>query len=250
MKKYRINDYDICSYQELNSTNKEAYNILEKIESDKTVIITNKQEQGKGLGSNKWESEEYKNLTFSVVFRHQNFLASEQFNISMVIALACYDFIASKTNKIVSVKWPNDLYVGDMKIGGILIENIVYGNKIRYSICGVGLNINQSAFVSDAPNPISLNILENREYDLQECLQILLNCIDERLSGIKDYDMLKKSFISVMYRSNGVFYWKDATSEFKASISGIDEYGRLVLLDADGNKRIYSFKEVEYLYGK
>ncbi len=172
--------------------------------------------------------------------------AASQFAVSMVTALGCYDFVARRTNGC-SIKWPNDIYVGDKKIAGILIEHTLSGSRIAESVCGIGININQRLFLSDALNPVSLVQLTGKETDLQAALAELLECIAARYTGIGTYWELEEEFEAVMYRRTGSYRWRDAIRTFDAEITGLDEFGRLCLRESDGKTGVYGFKEITYL---
>ena len=171
----------------------------------------------------------------------------EQFAVSMVIALGACDFISRYTEGC-TVKWPNDIYVGDKKISGILIEHVIMGPYVGGSLCGIGVNINQSGFLSDAPNPVSLFQLIGKEIPVERALEELLECIGKRYGQVYDYAALERDFLQVMYRRSGVFDWEDENGRFKASVTGINEYGQLVLKDTGGMERVYGFKEITYLF--
>lgn len=186
-----------------------------------------------------------KNISVSIVFCPRACEASRQFAVSMVIALGCRDFIRKFTEDC-TVKWPNDIYVGEYKIAGILIEHCISGNRIASSVCGIGLNVNQKQFCSDAPNPVSLLQLTGKELNIQQALEMLLACIDKWYGRIEDYACLEKEYRESMYRREGVYKWEDERGRFRASIAGVDEYGRLVLKDITGKDRVYGFKEVKF----
>lgn len=245
MKKYVISGFEVWEYEELSSTNTQAEQLIPEELKDKRVILTYRQNSGRGQALNRWESEPGKNISMTVVLRPEAYEASRQFAVSMVCALGVCDFIGHYV-KGTSVKWPNDVYVGDRKICGILIEHAIAGRFIGRSLCGIGVNINQAIFCSDAPNPVSLFQLTGMQMDLEKALAELLVCIDQRYRQVKDYDVLEKDFLSNLYRRQGVYKWEDAAGEFEASIEQVDEYGRLVLRDIKGEKRVYGFKEVVY----
>ena len=119
------------------------------------VLVADYQTAGRGQGTNSWESERGQNLTCSLGFSPDGVKASRQYILSMAIAVALTETLAGLPHPV-SIKWPNDIYVGDKKICGILIENMLKGEHIRHCIIGIGLNINQKRFVSDAPNPTSM----------------------------------------------------------------------------------------------
>ena len=245
MKRYCVSGFEILEFDEVASTNTVAETMPSGELRDKTVVLTWRQTQGRGQATNKWESEPFKNIAMTVIFRPENLQAGKQFAISMVIALGCLDFV-SRYVQGVTVKWPNDIYVGDKKIAGILIEHRVAGACIQSSLCGIGLNVNQSVFLSDAPNPVSLVQLTGKELDLGEALGELLACIRRRYEQLGNYAALEADFRKNMYRGTGVFDWEDESGAFRASVAGIDEYGQLILEDTEGCRRLYAFKEVRY----
>ena len=122
-----------------------------------TVVSTYNQTAGRGQRGNSWESEPHKNLTFSVLLKPQHIIAREQFYISEIVSVAIVNTLRKYIiDQPIAIKWPNDIYVNDDKICGILIENTLSGYSISQSIAGIGININQQTFLSNAPNPISL----------------------------------------------------------------------------------------------
>lgn len=209
-----------------------------------TVVITRSQTAGRGQRGNSWEAEPGKNLTFSLLLKLPQFKAIEQFSISEAVALGVADALrALLPAHEVTVKWANDIYVADRKICGILIEHSLQGPFIQYSIAGIGINVNQHLFHSDAPNPVSLWQLTGKEYDLDTLLADVLEAIDRRLAT--DRDGLHRSFIRSLWKSGGNTYRDAATGEiFHAAIADVKRDGCLVLIDGFGNVREYYFKEV------
>lgn len=245
MREYQVSGFKVLEYEELDSTNNQAEKLGWSLLEDKMVVLTRKQTQGRGQIGNRWESEPEKNISMTVVFRPEELAAGEQFAISMVIALGACDFI-SRYVEGCSVKWPNDIYVGDKKISGILIEHAIMGAYVGGSLCGIGVNINQGRFLSDAPNPVSLFQLTGVELPLEKALEELLACIGKRYEQVYDYAALERDFLQVMYRRSGEFDWEDENGCFRASIAGVNEYGQLILKDSEGMERVYGFKEVAY----
>jgi len=161
--------------------------------------------------------------------------------------LGACDFISRYVNEC-SVKWPNDIYVGDRKISGILIEHSIMGRYVGGSLCGIGVNINQERFLSDAPNPVSLFQLIGEEIPVEQALEELLDCIGKRYEMIRDYEGLERDFLKVLYRREGVYDWEDEEGMFRASVRGVNEFGQLILVDEKGTERVYGFKEVAYKF--
>lgn len=244
-KKYRLAGFEILEYEEAASTNTLAEGVPQHELSDKKVILTYCQTQGRGQSSNRWESAPGENITMTVIFCPQRLEAGRQFAVSMVVALGCMDFLCRYVGDV-TVKWPNDIYVGERKVSGILIEHRIGGVYVQSSLCGIGVNINQERFLSDAPNPVSLYQLIHRKLPLKTTLKELLECIGSRYAHVGDYAGLEADFRKHLYRASGLYDWEDEKGFFQASVAGIDEYGQLVLEDTMGKKRIYAFKEVKY----
>lgn len=246
MKKYSVSGFEVLEYEKVESTNTLAESFASGELKDKQVFLTYHQTQGRGQVGNKWESEPNRNISMTIVFKPEGLEAGKQFAISMVIALGCFDFVSRYVNGC-SVKWPNDIYVHDHKIAGILIEHRIGGMYIQSSLCGIGLNVNQEVFHSDAPNPVSLLQLTGKKIPLETVLTELLECIGRRYARIGDYEWLEAGFMQHIYRAHGMFSWEDETGKFRAAVEGVDEYGQLKLKDTEGRMRIYGFKEVKYI---
>lgn len=245
IKQYELKGFEVREYEELESTNTLATCLPREQLKDKTVILAHRQTHGRGQVGNSWESEPDKNILMSIVFCPERYEAYRQFAVSMVIALGAYDFL-KRYVKGVSVKWPNDVYVGAQKIAGILIEHTIRGRYIDYSVCGIGVNINQKEFFSDAPNPVSLVQLTGTELSIGAALEELLECVGRRYAQMENYEKLEQDFLAALYRKEGSYNWQDEKESFRASIEGVDEYGRLVLRRESGEEKVYGFKEVVY----
>jgi len=168
-------------YEKLDSTNEKATEYLSKNNpSEGTVISTYYQQKGRGQIGSLWESEPDKNISLSIILYPRFVPLVQQFSFNQAIALGVYDFISSNIGKAVKVKWPNDVYVGLKKIAGILIQNSLAQGHIQSSIVGLGININQSDFLSDAPNPTSFLLETGQEYVLDELVGQLCHHIERK----------------------------------------------------------------------
>lgn len=211
------------------------------------VLATVEQTAGRGQRGNSWEATPGKNLTFSMVLRPRVIPPAEAFAISMLTCMSVADVIAQAMNRHdVLIKWPNDIYVNNDKICGILIENS-FGSHIHRSIIGVGINVNQETFVSDAPNPISMWQLTGRRYDLHALLeQITARMLADfdRYEAAPDIGTLTTRYRSRQWRGSGVYSWRDnLTGEvIDAAIADIAPDGTLTL-DTTPPRR-YAFKEI------
>lgn len=241
--------YNIISKEELASTNEYMSLLLHSKEvGDRSVIVCNKQTSGKGQKGNFWEAEEGKNLTFSLLYKPFELLAMDQFTISIIISLGICDYLKEKAIDNVKIKWPNDIYVGDNKVCGILIEHEISGEYLNSSICGVGLNINQEEFKSSAPNPVSLINITNQKYSLGQELLILLGCIEGRYINIEDNrDLLWKDYKNSLYRFNKVCKYKTEDGIIEGKIVGVNKYGQLLIETKDLKIKEYSFKEISFM---
>ncbi len=236
-------------FESLPSTNDKIKSLITEGLSEYSVVITKFQSAGKGQKGNSWESEKGKNLTFSLFLKPEFILAQDQFIISKIVCLGILDYLKQYSNDF-CIKWPNDIYYKSLKIGGILIENSLSSNVIGSSVIGIGLNINQGKFYSDAPNPISLKNIINKDSDLDEVLNELLDNIFKYYSQLDDEENVSNindMYLNNLFRNNGLFDYKDAEGEFKARIKGISEYGQLILCKENGQEQTYSFKEVEFI---
>lgn len=212
-----------------------------------TMVTARRQSAGRGQRGNVWESEPGKNLTFSILYRPISFPAIRQFSISEAVALGITDALASFGIEA-EVKWPNDIYVGNKKICGILIEHSIMGREIMHSIAGAGLNVNQEQFLSDAPNPVSMCILLGCHLSLHDVKERVAVAIESRLT--QDFTRLHTDFMHRLWRGDGEFHpYKDtATGEtFEARIEAVEPTGILQLTDRNGSLRKYAFKEVSFI---
>ena len=207
------------------------------------IVVAAYQTAGKGCGSNSWESERGKNLTFSMLIHPENIPANEQFRITEITSVAMCETLKQYGCKEVSIKWPNDIYVGDKKICGMLIENRLQGSTIKDSIIGIGLNVNQREFKSDAPNPVSMYQLTGKETSLDELL-------DRFLKAFVTAWHSKTTCITYrerLFRKGKHYLYQDKTSCFTATLTDVMPDGRLLLVDQERRERIYAFKEVQFI---
>ena len=209
------------------------------------VVVAEYQTAGRGCGSNTWESERGKNLTFSVLLHPTEIPADCQFRISEAVSVALCETL-EQFFRPVTIKWPNDIYVGDRKICGILIENQLRGRLISDSIVGIGLNVNQTEFRSDAPNPVSVAQITGHKEDREALLQTFF----QRLSATMEWtpEALMEAYRQRLYRREGYHPFRDSQGAFEGKVMNVLEDGRLVLLDVEGKARTYAFKEVQFVF--
>ena len=213
--------------------------------SDAKVVVADYQTAGRGQGTNTWESERGMNLTCSIGLCPEGVKASRQFLLSMAISVALTRTLQALPSPI-SIKWLNDIYAGDKKICGILIENTLQGDRIKDCIIGIGLNVNQRVFVSDAPNPTSMALESGHDFDREEVLKALLGHFGQLLTDW-DEELIRATYRQLLYRREGVFPYRDGEGYFRASLAGVEDDGHLLLQDTEGRQRRYAFKEVTFV---
>lgn len=212
------------------------------------VYSTSNQEKGRGQVNQHWESEPGKNITMSVVLYPEFVPILSQFLISKAVALAVYDFVRAYVPDVY-IKWPNDIYVGKKKIAGTLIENSLREGVISSTIVGIGLNINQKLFVSDAPNPVSLSLLTDKQFDLDDCMEELCDRLDDWYIHLKTGEIQKinETYERRLFRMNEWTPYRAGDEEFEGRITGVDEIGRLMIEKRDGTQQKFHLKEVEFI---
>lgn len=243
----------VIKLKEVDSTNTYAKEILKKFpEIDEgTTIVAGFQTTGLGQDGNRWESHKEQNILLSIIL-HPDFLNPDQlFYLNISIALALFDFVESYQISDTRIKWPNDIYVGNKKIAGVLIHNDLENNQVRNSIIGIGININQESFDTDIPNPISFKNILKKESDLNSCLETLLDCIEKRYNILKnkDFEKLYSKYHNTLYLlgQESVFLDNNKGEEFQGIIDGVRSDGRIRIITPQGI-RFFEFREIKYIF--
>lgn len=238
----------IIKVETTSSTNSWISQNIENLEFP-SMVYTPNQTAGRGQRGNSWESEPGMNLTASFLLRVDKLEASRQFVISEAVALSTVDFLKSEGIQP-KIKWPNDIYVGDKKIAGILIEHSLTGSVINRTIAGIGVNLNQTKFKSDAPNPVSLKMLTGKTSDIDRAAEKFASFIENRLGNVWKADAIHKEFMEVLWRNDGnnyPFHDRKEDKLFKGRITGVAPDGMLTLITEEGNSKEFAFKEVEFI---
>ena len=243
-------DFSVVTIDEVESTQSYLIELSNKTELQEGVVI-NALSQFKGVGQfeNKWESENGKNLTFSLLLKPLFLNPCDQFLLTQVLSLAISDFLLTQTNKTVSIKWPNDIYIDKNKICGILVKNQLFGSVFEHAFCGIGLNVNQEKF-PPLPNPTSLIIETGKEFDLENVLQQVLKHIDFRYTQLKQgkIELLQQDYMKrLLY--NGVFAkYIYKGEEVEAKIIDVNDFGHLLLEKRDRNTICCELKEISFTH--
>ena len=235
---------------EVNSTNEYLYALYENGEVEEgTVVYAGFQTNGKGMGENTWFSDRDTNLLFSIIIYPTFIEPSNVFVISKIVSLGICDFLQTIIGNEISIKWPNDILVSDCKIAGILIKNDFEVLKMKASIIGVGLNINQQSFPEKIHKPVSLYQLTGNQYDTNSCLdELLLRIVDRYKQLIEGTDaIITDNYADRLYLA-GVDheYTLPNGNKFNGMIIGVDEDGRLLIQKQDSEILTFNFKEVIY----
>lgn len=234
---------------EIDSTNNYANHLIQAGNAENgTVVLSYYQHQGKGQAGNNWESARELNMLISLVLFPSFLPPANQFFISMITSNALADWINQKI-KNVKVKWPNDIYVADRKIAGILIETAVQGNMLQSAVVGIGLNLNQEDFSPGLPNPVSLKQLTGDDYNVEDVAlqvsELVMKWYEKLEYGLGD--LITEVYVNYLYRWNEWALYIRNGLTFKARITGIDMYGRLILETSSGESLICSFKEISFV---
>jgi BirA family biotin operon repressor/biotin-[acetyl-CoA-carboxylase] ligase len=230
-------EWKIVHIDETDSTNR----WMKENGSGDMVVVADYQTAGRGCGTNKWESERGKNLLFSILIHPVDIPVSRQFHISMAISMAILDALEQHIGDV-SIKWPNDIYWRNGKLGGILIENRLQGGCIKDCIIGIGLNVNQEQFFSDAPNPVSLKQIHAEDTDREQLMRDILARFEQYMT-----QDVKARYLSRLYRRKGFHPYADSHGAFMAEIADVEDDGHLLLRDDNGQERRYAFKEVTFI---
>jgi BirA family biotin operon repressor/biotin-[acetyl-CoA-carboxylase] ligase len=217
--------------------------------SEGDIIWAESQSAGRGQRGHSWQSAQGQNLTFSVVLQPVFLPAAEQFSLLQVVALAMVDALA-EWNIEAKIKWTNDIYVGDRKVVGILMEHKLQGNTLSRSIAGIGINVNQTEFDAALPNPTSMRLISGKEFDRKQVLESIIRHIMHRYDMLRQgmTERLRNDYHRSLYKLNEpqLFALPDG-SRFVGEIRDVEPQGALKIVTQQGEERKFLFKEVEFV---
>ena len=251
--------FRMLELDEVDSTNSFLRHLDTPGDRRMTLVTAEYQSAGRGAGTNRWESARGENLLFSLRVMPANLPVSRMFTISEVTALVLVDAMnaflptsPSEGEGGFSIKWPNDVYYEDSKVAGILIENDLQGTLVRSSVIGIGINVNQRRFLSDAPNPRSLADIVGHDIERRLVLEQFMEHFMLYMRKIEGgnpeaLDALHEDYKSRLYRHGKECKYVDEMGVFCATLVDVEPSGHLVLQDVDGRRRRYEFKEVKYI---
>jgi BirA family biotin operon repressor/biotin-[acetyl-CoA-carboxylase] ligase len=238
---------------EIDSTNNFAQELISKTSpTEGTLILADYQTGGRGQIGRKWHSLKAHNILATYILKPEFLDIADQFLLNMAVSVGVYRTISTWLGEEVKIKWPNDIYVGDRKICGMLIQNFLRGSKINYSIIGLGININQQTFPAEIPNPTSLSIELAKDVDREEVISHLSSSLEQYYllcRQTEKYKDIKEQYLSHLYRLNQFQDYRDSQGTiFTAKITDISREGKLILEDHSGIKSSYAFREIQYLW--
>jgi BirA family biotin operon repressor/biotin-[acetyl-CoA-carboxylase] ligase len=241
---------NLITIKQIDSTNNFLKDSLSNSKplTEGTVIMAESQYAGRGQQQNRWHSEAGKNLTFSLLLKPAFLPLSQQFDLTRAISLGIINALEPYLGDKLKIKWPNDIYYEDGKLGGILIENLVQGNQIKNSVIGIGLNINQSSFPLEVPNAVSLNQILHKHYDLKLLLSEICKNIEVAYLNLKTgrFDLVRKAYLERLYWLYEDRMYKANGLVFSGRINNVQDNGLLVI-HSNGCDKEYNLKEIEFL---
>lgn len=238
-------------FETLDSTNKYLENIDTSTVDEGYIVRAEHQTSGVGQQGNIWQSQANKNLTFSMLLKPTFLPIADRYMLTKAISLAMVDFLkAVLPNNFISIKWPNDIYVGKDKICGMLISNKFRGMSFNSSVVGIGFNVNQVQFGKDLPNPTSLKTITGNDYDLSAELKKIYDSITIRYEELRsgNYDKLDREYLEnlLYFGEERGYYYKERP--LSATIKGINKEGMLLLNTSDNKQIICNLKELRFIH--
>ena len=245
----------ITHFKNIDSTNSYLQNLLDKGEDvADNVVVTDFQTSGKGQGRNVWQSENGKNLLFSIALDMSFLKAEDQFLLTQMVSVAMINVLKKYLpEENIFIKWPNDIYFNDRKIAGILIKNEIKGMMLGTSIIGIGLNVNQTDFDESLPNPISMKMITGKDYDLEEVLMEVAKSqsrrdaeLQRQQSTVNSQQLIANSYINHLYRYNQWAFYEHEGEVKEMMITGYDRFGRLILKEKNDREVVCDLKEIVF----
>ncbi|MFM2134806.1 MAG: hypothetical protein RL021_206 [Bacteroidota bacterium] len=237
--------------REVPSTNSHLSGLLRESRLPEGAAVTAYvQTEGRGQGENNWHSAPGLNLLVSYVFYPTFLNAYNAFHLNMAVSTALGDFAALYLGEDVRIKWPNDLYCGNRKLGGILIENSIYDFQIRQSIIGIGVNVNQPSFPDELPNPVSFFQVTGKALQLDEVFASLSQCLERRYLQLKAFGEkgIREDYHRHLLRHGKWEWFQEGERRFEGMVMGVNRNGHLLIQNKEGHTEDFGTKQVKYLF--
>lgn len=231
------------------STNDIAAEIIQtKRVFDGTIVITSDQTAGRGQRGNSWETLPNQNITVSMILKPDFLPVAQQFRLNIAVSLGIYDFLCKYLSDGLTIKWPNDVYVGNRKMGGVLIENTLSGSRIAYSVVGIGLNINQLSFANNKAISLRLASQHQDDFEIEKLIEQLCECIEKYYLQLKNghSEVQKKKYLERVFRINEWHQFTQNGERFFGKIVDVAETGHLMMEVGEEIKK-FDFKEISFV---
>lgn len=231
----------------IDSTNNYAMEMIKKgMATDGNAVFAMEQTRGKGRRGRQWSSNRGDNIILSASYQMQWLPVFHQFQLSVAAALGCFDLCSKYAPGMVSVKWPNDIFINDTKAGGVLIETTIKGTLWQWAVIGIGLNVNQTDFESTNVAATSLSLATNNRFDVLQLAKELCELLTERISDLKNGHFLSMldTYNQHLFAKNKMVLLKKQHNIFETKLIKVSPTGQLITKDK--SKRAFNFDEVEF----
>ena len=238
---------EIIHLERVDSTSNYIATLLKTKEINSgVVVLADIQDKGRGQRGTIWQSEENKNLTFSIFLKHETLSIENQTYLNQLVSIVMVELLLNKNKINAKIKWPNDILIESQKIAGILIENQIQGERIKSSIIGIGINLNQTQF-SDF-NATSLKLKLGKDIDKIEFLHKFIDSLNSKIHWIeqKNFNKIKADYLFNLWLKDVESNFESDGQTFKGIITGIDSYGRLEI-HTDSKTKCFGLKEITFL---
>lgn len=244
---------NILTYKEITSTNDLMKELVANSTplAEGTVIMAESQTAGKGQQQNGWHSEAGKNLTFSLLLFPDFLTADHTFSLLSAISLGTIKALQNILGDQTRIKWPNDIYYGQKKLGGILIENLLAKRSIKQSVVGIGININQETFPDHLPNPISMQQILNKNSVIKEVLSQICTSIEFYYLKLKagNFDEIKQEYLQNLYGLGQELPFQTKKEIFAGRISTVNHLGKLGI-QRENETEFFDLKEIKFIFNQ
>ncbi len=242
----------VLEINEVASTSAEAKRLCKEVSGQNLAVWTRKQTQGRGQVGASWFTGDEKDIALSCVFYPGSFPVQKQFLLNMVVCNAVFNYVKSNVNKEVSIKWPNDILIGQKKVCGILIENVLRGAAIDHSVIGIGVNVNSKIFPGELAHATSIAIenfafIGSQRSETLDLIDHLGKHLEEFYQPILNEVLIRENYLKHLFGLNKELSFLRGEQEFKGTITGVDDSGKLKML-VNGEEVLFGFKEIQFLY--
>lgn len=243
-------NFKVLWFDSVSSTNDVCMHHASEGSAEGLIVAAHSQTSGRGQRGNIWSSEHRKNLTFSILLRPTFLRVDEQFVISKVVAIALCELVNDYAKGVnVKIKWPNDIYIDNLKVSGVLIENCFSTEFLGTSVVGIGLNVNQCEFPESLPNPTSLRCQTGEDFKVEQVLKHYLSLLNKWYELLQNGERtrINNEYLRLMYRYNLFGTYSCNGEQFMAKIVGVSPIGELMLCTSNGDIKTFAFKEVAFV---